>query len=87
MSVELHDSSSGEAQSAQRMMTVAQVGRLLNVSPGIIYKEINRRRLSCYRIGGAIRISDQQIREYLDHAERNAHVAPATFKHVKKIGG
>lgn len=87
MKKELNGTTDGSAWPDPRMMSVAQVSRLLNVSPGIIYREINRRRLSCYRIGGAIRVSNQQLRDYLEHAESSVHAAPATFKHVKRIGG
>lgn len=69
------------------MKTVAQVSKELNVSVGMVYREINRRRLSCYRIGGAIRISCEQLQTYLQLAEIRIHSTPSDFKHVKRIGG
>jgi excisionase family DNA binding protein len=69
------------------MFTVAEVAEKLKVSAGMVYREINRRRLSCYRIGGAIRVSTEQLQAYLQLAENQIQIAPSTFKHVKKIGG
>jgi excisionase family DNA binding protein len=69
------------------MFTVAEIAEKLKVSAGMIYREINRRRLSCYRIGGAIRVSTEHLQAYLQLAESQTQVAPSTFKHVKKIGG
>lgn len=69
------------------MFTVQEVAKQLKVSAGMVYREINRRRLSCYRIGGAIRISGEHLQAYLQLAEAQIQIAPSTFKHVKKIGG
>jgi excisionase family DNA binding protein len=69
------------------MMTVQEVAASLKVSAGMIYREIYRRRLSCYRIGGAIRISAEHLQAYLQLAESQIQIAPSTFKHVKRIGG
>lgn len=69
------------------MLTVREVANELKVSTGIIYREISRRRLSHYRIGGAIRISCEQLQAYLQLAENAIKAAPSTFRHVKKIGG
>lgn len=69
------------------MFTVKEVADKLRVSVGMVYREIERRRLSCYRIGGAIRVSCEQLQSYLQQAEEQVQIAPATFKHVKRIGG
>lgn len=67
------------------MFTVKEIAAQLNVSLGIVYKEIALRRLRCYRIGAAIRISPEQLADYLDGS--NTTPAPKHYKHVRRIGG
>ena len=69
------------------LLTVRQVAERLTVSNNVVYREIARRRLRCYHIGGSIRISDAHLQEYLDDSETGAKSAPREFKHVRKIGG
>ena len=47
------------------MLTVKTIAERLGVSSGLIYREIAECRLSSYRIGGAIRVSEEQLAAYL----------------------
>jgi len=68
------------------MKTVGETAKALRVSIGVIYREIARKRLSCYRIGGAIRISEEQLQDYLN-ASAVGTTRAIHYQHVKKIGG
>lgn len=70
-----------------KFLTVRDVAERLSVSLSVVYREVTARNLSCYRIGGAIRISEQQLADYLANAESNVVPAPAEFKHVRLLGG
>ncbi len=67
------------------MHTVKVIAEKLNVSLGIVYKEIALRKLRCYRIGAAIRISPEQLQEYLEGSSTSP--APKQYKHVRRVGG
>ncbi|MGE0536611.1 MAG: helix-turn-helix domain-containing protein [Pirellulales bacterium] len=69
------------------MYTVKQVAERLNVSLGTIYGAIDDGRLKCYRLGrgGAIRVSDEYLREYLIGCEsaREERTEPRRmFRHL-----
>ncbi|EMI19561.1 hypothetical protein RMSM_03521 [Rhodopirellula maiorica SM1] len=44
----------------------------MNVSLSLIYKLINQGLLSCYRFGSAIRVSDEQLKSYLESKKNDA---------------
>lgn len=46
--------------------TVAFWGDRLDVAPKTIYRAIERGDLRCYRIGRAVRITEEQISSYLE---------------------
>ena len=56
------------------LFTVADVAKKLKVSTRLVYKLIEHGDLRCYRIASAIRISDDQLREYLK--ESGGRVSP-----------
>ena len=61
------------------MHTVKEIATKLTVSQGVVYKEIALGKLRCYRIGAAIRISAEQLQEYLDR-----NMSSATPKQSKR---
>jgi excisionase family DNA binding protein len=67
--------------------TVRQVADILSVSTNVVYREIQRRRLACYHVGGVYRISGAQLEDYLAESELGTEIQPREFKHVMKIGG
>ena len=73
-----------------QLLTVAQLAESLAISPSLVYREVAAGQLRCYRLGrGAIRFSEEQIREYLDSCacepsseERNPPSVP-NLRHLK----
>ena len=49
-------------------MRVGEVARRLDVSDKAVYALIASGKLRAYRIGGAYRVDDRQLREFLDAA-------------------
>ena len=76
-------------QTIEAMYTVAEVAQILGVSPGTVYNETKSKNMKHYRVRGAVRISKQQLRDYLDGNERGADIDPFDdnddddFKHLK----
>jgi len=67
------------------MLTVKQVAEQLNVSIGAVYKAIQNGSLEHFRFGSAIRITEEQLTDYLD--QTRVTVQPETsrrtqFKHL-----
>ncbi len=61
-----------ENQTATKWHTPADVAKILRVSSSTIYNLVERGLLRCHRIGvgrGAIRVNDEQLREYLKSTE------------------
>jgi excisionase family DNA binding protein len=72
---------------ASNFKTVRQVADILSVSTNVVYREIQRRRLACYHVGGVYRISDAQLEDYLAESELGTELQPREFKHVLRLGG
>lgn len=51
--------------SGQRMRTAAEVAEALGVSRSTVVREIERGNLRASRVGTQIRVSDDDVREYL----------------------
>lgn len=67
------------------MMTVKDVAKRLNVSEGAIYKAIQNGALEHHRFGAAIRVTDEQLAEFLDETRIRVEreQTPLTrFKHL-----
>ena len=52
------------------MLRVKQVADRLNLSESKIYEMVERGELPHHRFGGAIRVSEEQIAEYLEETKR-----------------
>ena len=52
------------------MLTAKQAAEKLQISLSQIYKLVSNGELQCYRIGKAIRISEEQLTCYLDHVQK-----------------
>ncbi len=48
-----------------KLFTVEFVAEQFNVHPETIRRAIRSRRMGCYRLGGCIRVSTEQLAEYL----------------------
>ncbi len=66
------------------MLTVKQVAGHLNVSNALVYKLVASGDLKCHRVGTAIRISRDQLREYLEGPQDV--VAPLQVKQFRHLG-
>ena len=67
------------------MLTVKQVASRLNISLGAVYKAMQDGVLEHHRFGSALRISEEQLEEYLQQSrvlkEANAFRV-SRFKHL-----
>lgn len=52
------------------MLTVKQVAERLRISLSSAYQLIESLKISYHRIGGAIRVSEEQLKEYLEDTKR-----------------
>ncbi len=70
------------------MYTVAEVAKRLRVSSGLIYAAIEDGRLKAYRLGrgGALRISDDNLREYLDSSMVEKEEASQPTMKLRHLG-
>lgn len=66
------------------MFTVAEVAKKLRVSAGLIYRLVERKEMQSYKIGGAIRVSEDHLREYLEGC--SGVMKPSGYRHVKRLG-
>lgn len=67
------------------MLTVKEVASRLNVSQGAVYKAVRSGELEHHRIGISIRISEEQLTEYVEETRVRAEhdpLAVAEFKHL-----
>lgn len=53
------------------MLKVSEVALRLNLSPSKVYELIDDGELAHHRIGGAIRVSEEQLAEFLDETKRD----------------
>lgn len=60
--------SATSASGPVRSYTVAEVADLLRVSERSVRREIVRGHLGCVRIGRAVRITEEQLRHYIEEA-------------------
>ena len=59
------------------MLNVKDVANRLALSPSKVYRLIEDREIAHHRIGGAIRVTEEQIAEYLAETKRQRQtVAP-----------
>jgi excisionase family DNA binding protein len=63
------------------MMTVKEVAEHLGVSKGLVYKLVSTGELESYRVGSTIRITPEQVREYLQRPRKDDR--PGVFRHLK----
>ncbi len=56
------------AMTDPRLQTVTQAARSLGCHPETLRRAIRRGELSCYKFGGCIRLSPEQLQAYLDTA-------------------
>ena len=70
----------GQVMEREPLYKVEEVARRLNVSAATVYRMVQAGRIEHHRIGcgrGAIRMSEAQVRSYLDGAERGLPATPA----------
>jgi excisionase family DNA binding protein len=59
------------------MLKVKQVAERLNLSAAKVYELLGAGRLPHYRLDGAIRVSEEQLKHYLEGAKRERDEVPA----------
>lgn len=68
----------------ETLKTVPEVAKLLQLSDSYVYAKIASGEFPHYKIGGAVRISDAQIEEYLQRSRRGpALVAVKPLKNLR----
>ena len=69
------------------MFSVKDVADRLSLSPSKVYRLIEERELSHHKIGGAIRISEEQLSEFLQKTtrERRTDAPPSVRPHPYKL--
>lgn len=73
------------------MLKVSEVARRLNVSQSKVYELIEAGQLTHHRIGGAIRVSEEQLATFLEETKRGKRDAeprkssprPGPLRHVR----
>jgi len=73
------------------MLRVKQVAERLNLSESKVYELVERGEMPHHRFGGAIRVSEEQVAEYLEATkrERRDHEPPTrrrrrqVFRHLR----
>lgn len=67
------------------MFTVKEVANRLNISQGAVYKAVRSGDLQHHRFGASIRISEDQLTEYVEETRVRAEPDPlnvSEFKHL-----
>ena len=62
-----------------------EVADQLKVSVGSVYKALAKGHLQCYRIGKTIRITEQQLTEFLDCAISSGNVLKSPSRRLKHL--
>lgn len=62
---------SDSLQHLNKLLAVKQVAEILGLSSSKVYELIAARKIGCYRIEGAIRVSECQILEYLNNCRQD----------------
>lgn len=74
-------------QPVEQLMTVAEVAERLSCSRALVFSLIKNGLLGCYRIGlrkqGGVRVTEQQLQDYLKNREQPAGEPFTGLKHVK----
>jgi excisionase family DNA binding protein len=66
-----------------KLLTIRQVAERLAISRNLCYRLVSTGKLRAYRIGGAIRFSEEQIQEYLDSSVMDVYREPRMVPTVK----
>ena len=67
------------------MLTVRDVASRLNISQGAVYKAVRSGELSHHRFGASIRISEEQLTEFVEDTRSRSKPDPlavSEFKHL-----
>jgi len=68
------------------MLRVKQVAERLNLSESKVYELVERGELPHHRFGGAIRVSEEQVAEYLEATKRERRELEPPRKRRRGIG-
>lgn len=66
------------------MNTVKEAAAALNLSEAAVYRFISNGELECYRFGNAIRVSEEQLKDFIEgkRVESDSTSLKRTFKHL-----
>ncbi len=66
------------------MKTVKEAAAALSLSEAAVYRFVANHELECYRFGNAIRISDDQLQDFIEarKVESESGTLRRTFKHL-----
>lgn len=65
------------------LLTIRQVAERLAISRNLCYRLVATGKLRAYRIGGAIRFSEEQVQEYLNSCVMNVDRGPRMAHSMK----
>ena len=71
-----------------KFLTVSEVAERLNVSVATVYNLVEQSRLAHHRIGvgrGAVRVSEEQLRAYLESTQRGGGLPPKEGPPAKTV--
>jgi excisionase family DNA binding protein len=77
--IEVASSAGPNSSVKEESVTVRDVARRLEISVSLVYQLVESEKLRCTRHGlgrGVIRVSDEQMADYLAMAERGSRPAP-----------
>lgn len=67
------------------MLTIKQVAEHLSLSIGAVYKAINRGELEHHRFGSSIRVTDEQLEDFIQETRVRSKPAPIQVKEFRHL--
>ena len=67
------------------MLNVKEVADRLGVSKGLVYKLVGGGKLGSHRIGSTIRITEEQLNEYLEETRAGNEASPFEIREFKHL--
>jgi len=67
------------------LLTVTEISKRLRLSAAFVYARIADGSMPHYKIGGAVRVSEQQLAAYLASAERGPNHVRVSVKPLKNL--
>ena len=66
-----------------KLLTIREVADRLSISQSLAYRLVAEGKIRAYRIGGAVRVSEDQLSEYLSSCEVSGERTPPSSRSLK----